>query len=125
MTTPKVGDIVWFNHGIHETVMVSDQPLVAIVTYVHAVAKEGHPVRVNLAVFGKNGDQWQKHSVVLWDGEGDHPEDRLAFAYAAGTDLTSKPVEPQVAPVIQADPPLNKPIAPSSEPVTDDPYAAD
>lgn len=84
----QVGDIVLYNHGVHETVMVSDQPLAAIVTYVHASAKEG-PVKINLAVFGKNGDQWQKHSVPLWDGEGDAPEARHAFAYSTDEDLAA------------------------------------
>lgn len=89
----QVGDIVLYNHGVHETVMVSDQPLAAIVTYVHAVAKEGHPVRVNLAVFGKNGDQWQKHSVPLWDGNDEPPEERLAFAYQVGSDPAARRVD--------------------------------
>jgi hypothetical protein len=85
----QVGDIVLYNHGVHETVMTSDQPPAAIVTYVHKIADD-YPSAglVNLAVFGKNGDQWQKHSITLWDGEGDAPLLSLAFAYPVG----AKPV---------------------------------
>lgn len=84
MTEVSVGDIVLYNHGVHETVMVSDQPLAALVCYVHAAIKDAPP-KINLAVFGKNGDQWQKHSVTLWDGYGDAPKSHLAFAYPVGT----------------------------------------
>jgi hypothetical protein len=125
MTSTKVGDIVWFNHGVHETVMTSDQPLLAFVCYVHEARKhpENHyPPKVNLAVFGKNGDQFQKHGVMLWDGEGDAPDLSHAFAYPVGGDPSPKAPEPVVAPVDEPDAVVAKPptysvtpVAPSDE----------
>jgi hypothetical protein len=70
---PAIGQIILFNPGVHETVMTSDQPLAAIVTYVH---KNG---TVNLAVFGKNGDQWQKHSIKMLADDEAYPE-RISYA---------------------------------------------
>jgi hypothetical protein len=116
-----VGDIVWYNHGVHETVMTSDQPLLAFVCYVHEATKDG-VAKVNLAVFGKNGDQFQKHGVKLWDGEGDAPELSHAFAYPVGSDPSPKAPEPVAAPVdesaaLDARPPTYSvtPVAPSAE----------
>lgn len=67
---------VWFYAGPHETVMQSDQPLAAIVTYVHAhrhVDAKASPL-VNLTVFGKDGSVWARQSIHIWDGDGDSPE---------------------------------------------------
>jgi hypothetical protein len=72
----RVGQPLWFYAGGHETVMHSDQPLLAFVTYVHShrhVDAKASPL-VNLAVFGKEGSLWQRPSVHVWDGEGDVPE---------------------------------------------------
>lgn len=57
-----VGLGMWFRPGAHETTLTSDQPLAAIVTYVH------HDALVNLVVFGKGGEIWQRNSVPIWDG---------------------------------------------------------
>jgi hypothetical protein len=74
MIEPTVGRVVWFHAGGHETVMQSDQPLAAIVTYVHAHKHvDGKSPLVNLAVFGKEGSLWGRASVHLWDGDGEAP----------------------------------------------------
>jgi hypothetical protein len=73
MITPRVGDIVWFRSGANETNLASEEPLAAIVTYVH------HDAMINLVVFGKGGDCHQRASATLWHGEGDVPA-RISYA---------------------------------------------
>lgn len=68
MIIPTVGRVVWFHVGAHATNLQSDQPLAAIITYVHSDDV------INLVVFGKGGDCHQRGSVPLWQGEGDAPE---------------------------------------------------
>ena len=98
MATFSVGDIVWVNPGARE-VIGSDQPIAGLVTYVHEDGK------LNMAVFGKNGDQWQKHGVMVWDGSGDAPDDQLLFAYAKGADLAAKKkTAPEKKPVAEEKP---------------------
>lgn len=87
MDEPKVGRPIWFYAGPHETVMHSDQPLAAIVTYVHESRHndaKASPL-VNLAVFGRDGSMWARQSVHIWDGDGDAPE-RGSYARWQGDD---------------------------------------
>jgi hypothetical protein len=67
MINPTIGRVVWYRPGAHETNLASDQPLAAIITYVHSDDK------INLVVFGKGGDCHRRASVPLWNGEGDAP----------------------------------------------------
>lgn len=55
---PTAGRVVWFYPGVHNP-LASDQPLAAIVTYVHS----DH--LVNLAVFDANGALHPKTSIEL------------------------------------------------------------
>ena len=75
MNTLRVGQPLWFYAGGNETVMQSDQPLHAVVTYVHPHKYiDGKSPLVNLAVFGKDGSLWGRPSVQVWDGDGEAPD---------------------------------------------------
>lgn len=52
---------IWFHPGAHETVLQSDQPLVAIKTYTNPDGT------INLAVFGRDGSLWTRQSIPLMD----------------------------------------------------------
>lgn len=71
---PKLmpGADVWFHPGVHELQLLSNQPLAAKVTYVH------HSGLVNLIVWGKGGETFQRASVPFWDA--DHARYRRAFS---------------------------------------------
>lgn len=68
MTKLMPGVDVWFRPGVHELQLLSDQPLAAKVTYVH------HSGLVNLIVWGKGGESFQRASTLFWDGDGDAPD---------------------------------------------------
>lgn len=83
MIEPTVGRVVWFHAGGHETVMHSDQPLAAIVTYVHAQKHvDGKSWLINLVVFGKEGSCWQRQNVHLWDDDSTDAKPPARGSYA-------------------------------------------
>lgn len=55
------GADVWFHPGAHELQLLSDQPLAAKITYVH------HSGLVNLIVWGRGGETFQRASVPFWE----------------------------------------------------------
>jgi hypothetical protein len=57
----KIPMTVWFHAGSHETVLQSDQPLVAIKTYTNSDGT------INLAVFGRDGSLWGRQSIPFLD----------------------------------------------------------
>jgi hypothetical protein len=65
MIKPSIGRVVWFRPHKGDPLAFSDQPLAALVTYVHS------DNMINLAVFDANGVAHSRTSVTLHqDGEG-------------------------------------------------------
>lgn len=124
MISPTVGRVVWFHAGAHATNLQSDQPLAAMITYVHS------DELINLVVFGKGGDCHQRASVPLWQGESDAPAEHLTYAewmpYQKGQAAKLEEAEAKVsdsAPVPSLPPSApSQPIPPSPPEV--DPYAS-
>lgn len=63
MIKPTVGRVVWFNPHPAELFAFSDQPLAALVTYVHS------DTMVNVVVFDSNGGVHAKTSIRLQQDE--------------------------------------------------------
>lgn len=64
MIKPTIGRVVWYRAESEPSLALdSDQPLAALITYVHS------DTMINLVVFDPNGNARGRTSVWLWDGE--------------------------------------------------------
>jgi hypothetical protein len=118
MIEPTVGRVVWYRPNETEQIK-SDQPLAAIVAYVH------NPRLVNLAVFEPNGNHHSRTSVTLVQ-EGDaylagssfcewmpYQKGQAAKAEAAEAKLAAAEPQPQPAAAPASAPP--PPPAPQAD----------
>jgi len=96
MIKPTVGRLVHFHEaGIAKKPALEDQPLAAIIVYVHSDR------RVNLAVFDRDGTMHCRASVFLKQGDSDTPPDSgyaewmpYQKSAAAGGVPANEPVRP-------------------------------
>lgn len=71
--SPTIGRVVWFWPAHREELQSPDQPLAAMVTYVHS------DTMVNLVVFSPNGSGAGRTSVPLWQDDETSPRPESFF----------------------------------------------
>lgn len=89
MITPTIGRVVWYRPASHD----GDQPLCALVTYVHS------DTMVNLAVFDPNGNPFAATSVPLRQDDDPAPAGSYAewMPYQKGQAAKAEALEQKLA----------------------------